>query len=242
MRNTTEKSVEVNILRHLANCLEERTRRQITVLSPSQLLEESIGYDDILHGLPRGWVIAIQFKRPEEFNRDFAKFKINVRQLNILHRLFPPENAFYFLSPFPTHLEFIHEQPRILQRSYAVDAHLMHHIITTRLPSVQTRTIRVHKFRNEVLFSGNRRRRLIHTPFDIEWFCRRFANNKIGINTRTSPRTKKFPDFTKSDFPYYDKSFKKYEITNLKEKYPYSKKPFKKYHMQLRDTFFMHMT
>ena len=37
MRNTTEKSVEVNILRHLANCLEERTHRQITVLSPSKV-------------------------------------------------------------------------------------------------------------------------------------------------------------------------------------------------------------
>ncbi len=59
MRNT-EKSIEVNILRHLANCLEERTRRQTTILSPSQILEESVGCDDILHGLPRGCAIAIQ--------------------------------------------------------------------------------------------------------------------------------------------------------------------------------------
>ena len=33
MRSTTEKSVEVNILRHLANCLEERTHRPFDVES-----------------------------------------------------------------------------------------------------------------------------------------------------------------------------------------------------------------
>jgi len=218
MRNTTEKSVEVNILRHLANCLERETHRQITVLSPSQLLEESIGYDDILHGLPRGWVIAIQFKRPKELSPDYARFKINISQMNVLCRLFPTNNAFYIFSPFPTHLEFIHAQPRILKRSYAVDAHILNRF----LPDGVIRTIRVHKSKNEILFSGNRLAKITHNPPNVESFCRRFASHKIGSKTG-SP-------FGKGDFP------------DFKENYPYYKKSFKKYHLKLKDVFYMHMT
>lgn len=219
MRNTTEKSVEVNILRHLANCLEERTHKQITVLSPSQLLEESLGYDDILHGLPRGWVIAIQFKRPKELDSDYARFKIDISQMNVLNRLFPHGNAFYIFSPFPTHLEFIREQSRILQRSYAVDANTLSSFLYTG----KTRTIRVHKSRNEILFSGNRLARITHRPFDVESFCRRFANHKIGSKTRSLFGKGNLSDFKENDYPYY-------------------KKFIKKHHLKLKDVFYMYIS
>lgn len=65
MRNT-EKSIEINVLRRLVNWLELRFQRKITVLAPTQNLEENVGYDKFLPALPDGMILAFQFKRPKE--------------------------------------------------------------------------------------------------------------------------------------------------------------------------------
>lgn len=205
MRKTTEKSVEVNVLRHLANCLEQRTGNQITVLSPTQNLELRVGYDDIIHGLPPGWVIALQFKRPEELNDDFARFVLDMRQLDVLIRLFPIHHAFYIFSPFPTHLEFIHAQRNILQRTYAVDVHdFSRHAPRNRVSSM----VKVHKRRNEISFSVNRNLHPLNA-FDVETFCQSFARHTIGSRTRHF-----FGDYKEDNYKkyYYEKTRKKSKI------------------------------
>ncbi len=110
--------------------------------------------------------------------------------IGVLRRLFPPLNVFYFLSPFSTHLEFIQEQSAILGRSYAVDAHMTHHLLTNLLSRSKTRTVRVRKSDGEVLFTGNRKRRTIRCPLDIDFFCRHFSSHGIGHPSGSPARGK----------------------------------------------------
>ena len=179
MRLTTEKSVETNVLRHLVNCLEERTGNKITIISPTQNFEEFVGYDDILHGLPPGEVIALQFKRPLQED-GYVKFILDVPQMKKMNELFPHNAAFYAFPPFPTHLELINAYDRILNDSLAIDVHNVADIVVTNQKTSEVRFFPHQDWQ----ISDNREFNDLNNLFPLENFCRDFSTGKIGTNTK----------------------------------------------------------
>lgn len=119
--NTSEKTVEVNVLHELANCIERATGRQVTIVSPTPFQENFLGYDDMLEGLGPGTIIALQFKRPFTKDPDHANFIISRDQYLTLSDLFDVNQAFYVFAPFPTIGEFIRIRPNLLQSTIIVD-------------------------------------------------------------------------------------------------------------------------
>ena len=110
MRTISEKTIEINILRHLANCIENRlSDSNVGVIAPTQNQEKNLGFDAILGSIKEQQVIAIQFKRPKmNTHPKHVKFKIDVEQQNVFTRYRSSIlHKFYILSPFVTHNEFI---------------------------------------------------------------------------------------------------------------------------------------
>ena len=179
MRNTTEKSIEVNVLRRLVNWLEIRLNEKITVLSPTQQLEFDVGYDDFLQGLPDGMIIALQFKRPEE-NGDMVDFTLNVPQMTKMDELFPTNCAFYVFSPFPTHLELISNYDNLLDDSMAIDVHDISNIVVT---NSATSTVRFHP-NNSRQISDNGQFHDLDRLFPVSDFCPRLKSKNVGKNSK----------------------------------------------------------
>ena len=176
MRKTSEKSLEINVLRHLVNWLEKRTGNKITVLSPTQNLEEHLGYDEILQGLPRGWVMALQFKKPTQ-ETAFMKFTINIPQMSTMTRLFPENCAFYVLPPYPTHLELINDYDQLLDNSLAVDVNHVSSFVTHNTSASEIRFFP----NNDKSISDNGAFQNLTNLFPLAEFCQKFPK-KIGIN------------------------------------------------------------
>ena len=187
MRKTTEKSIEINVLRKLVNCLEKKLKKQITVLAPSQRLEHNVGYDELLYGLPDGMVIVFQFKRPTEpraLRPSSTDFVVNVPQMHQLHILFPHGCAFYIFSPFPTHLNLINEYDDILDSSIAVDVHSIAVAARSLTPPLSHRrkfiTVR-HDGRGLKILNYSHSLNL-NPIFPVSVFCSEFYPYKPGIN------------------------------------------------------------
>ena len=119
---TSEKTVEVNVLHDLANCLEENYK--ITIIAPTQNEELDFGFDELFSNLPSGRILALQFKRPEERNNSEANFHISMPQLRTLKANFPNRNeAFHLFSPFPTIDQFRNTRQNLLESSSIVEIH-----------------------------------------------------------------------------------------------------------------------
>ena len=80
LQSISEKMLEINILRHLANCIEQYTESLVHIISPTQNQERCLGVDDYLKYNSR--VIDFQFKRPKRSSSRHASFKINRVQQN----------------------------------------------------------------------------------------------------------------------------------------------------------------
>lgn len=118
----SETSLEVNILRYLANCLERRrglAEGAVVPVSPTQPMERWLGFDAIV-GLPRGRYVALQFKRPEHVHGS-ARFELGDRQAMTLLR-YPRGSAFYVLPPARTNGEMSGLGRCLLHRARLVDA------------------------------------------------------------------------------------------------------------------------
>lgn len=125
MSKTSEKSIEINVLHKLVDCLEKKFNSQITVLAPTQRQERYWGFDDELYGLPNGRIIVLQFKRPYYgLSTRSVDFRVSVSQMCTLHDNIPWHNcAFYIFSPFPEELELVQRYGALLDRSMAIDVH-----------------------------------------------------------------------------------------------------------------------
>lgn len=176
---TSEKTVEVNVLRDLANCLQENTGRQVTIVAPTQIEERRYGYDDILKGLPPGRTIALQFKRPYPKNSDYADFQISGRQHSTLRRKFRlPNHAFYVLSPFPTIREIMNIRSTLLNKTIVIDVQSNSILNPHRR---RRRTIRIKKHpMTTVSISDHRRFTQIHDFRMADSLCHDLRSGAVG--------------------------------------------------------------
>jgi|GEM_PF-1716872 hypothetical protein len=143
LRNVSEKSIEINVLNELASFLWSRYKLTTTVISPTQVEEKNLCFDDIIEGLPSGLVLAIQFKRPYAMRRPrhVVKFTALTRQLSRLSNIFLPNEAFLFLTPLTTNNSLVSHRLGLLKITVALGVHLIPNV---RKTSQTTRTIRVY--------------------------------------------------------------------------------------------------
>ena len=119
----SEMSLETNILRYLANCLERRhdlAEGAVVPVSPTPHEEHTLGFDAMV-GLPRGRYAVLQFKRPTGWPVGRARFDIGDRQALTLLR-YPRGSAFYVLPPVRTNGEMAGFGRCLLHRARMVDA------------------------------------------------------------------------------------------------------------------------
>ncbi len=146
IHDTSEKTIENNVLVDISQFIHFRLHRQVTIISPTQPQERSLGFDDIIEGLPPGITLALQFKRPYPYNSvglsNFAKFTIDTSQLQTLLGHFNPGEAYFVFVPFPTTNELIKNRSNLLNIGVVVD---VHDVPNARKTTQHTRTVRVAK-------------------------------------------------------------------------------------------------
>lgn len=146
INETSEKTVETNILADISLWIRFFLHRQVTIISPTQWQERNLGFDEIIEGLPSGITMALQFKRPYPYSStrfsNFARFSIDTNQLQWLLGHFQPGEAYYVFVPFPTTREIINNRNNLLRSGVVVD---VHHIPNARKTVQRTRTVRVSK-------------------------------------------------------------------------------------------------
>lgn len=146
IHETSEKTIENNILADLSNWIHHRLHRQVTIISPTQRQEKNLGFDDIIEGLPPGITKVLQFKRPYPYDSrrlsNFAKFIIDTSQLQVLLGHFNPGEAYYVFVPLPTTNEVIRNRSSLLRIGMALDIHNVPHAMKT---TQRTRVVRVAK-------------------------------------------------------------------------------------------------
>ncbi len=197
---TSEKTVEVNVLSDMACLLESSTGRKVTIVSPTQSQENTLGFDDIIEGLPSGRAVALQFKRPFQLRRpsNAVRFIIDTQQLQRLLNNFMAGEAFYALVPFPLTTDLLRNRAQLLELSCALD---VFDIPNPRKISQNTRTIRHYtgttlsglsiigvEVSDPWTFEGLER---IST---LKSLCHQLIENRIGRSTREQrerPRERK---------------------------------------------------
>ena len=123
-RPPSEMSLEANILRYLANCLERRhglAEGAVVPVSPTPHEEHALGFDAAV-GLPPGRYAVLQFKRPVRWDGSGrACFKIGDEQaLRLLQ--YPRGSAFYVMPPVRTNGDMGRLGRCLLRRARLVDA------------------------------------------------------------------------------------------------------------------------
>ena len=196
LKNTSEKTVEINVLHELISCLENGLKKSITAFAPTQLEEKELGFDEIIDGLPPGRILALQFKRPQEHSTgvDFAKFSINSDQLRTLLQKFPHTGqAFYVFSSFPTTEEFVRERKQLMQRTVAVDIHDFEPFSGTR----QLRsTVKIEKRTCDVRIAHNRTYHQIMKKYTMKSLCENLAGCKIGMKIKSTHKLKNDAEYS----------------------------------------------
>ena len=123
-KRPSEAGLEVNVLRHLANCLEKKRRPDegaVTITVPTQPEENKLGFDAATDLAP-GLYVALQFKRPHDPENGAASFCLQTDQLCTLIRRYPPKSAFYVLPAVESNSEMWDAGDGLLGRACLVDA------------------------------------------------------------------------------------------------------------------------
>jgi len=146
LSETSEKTLEINVLNELAAYVWSRFKLTLTIIAPTQSDEDRLGFDEIMEGLPPGQVLAVQFKRPYEMGRpsDAVRFYLDTRQLNTLASNFSKRQAYLFLTPLPKNSQVVTNRLSLLRRTVALD---IFDIPNLRKTSQQTRTLRVYTYK-----------------------------------------------------------------------------------------------
>ena len=118
----SETSLEVNVLRYLANCIERKAclkEGSVAMASPTQNEEAHMGYDSQVE-LPDGRYVLLQFKRPLPCRPRFS-FGVPSAQVSLL---LGPETAssFFVLPAVGTNAEMWGAKASLLGRTLIVDA------------------------------------------------------------------------------------------------------------------------
>ena len=146
LTSTSERTAEINVLADIISELRDTFNVEVTVISPSQPQEADLGFDELLHGLPRGIIKVIQFKKPHPYSAhhlsNFARFYIDTMQLQILLGNFRPTQAYYAFLPLPTTIEIITNRVHLLDIGTMLD---IYDVPRRTKTSQITRTVRVSK-------------------------------------------------------------------------------------------------
>lgn len=140
---TSEKTIETNYLSEMSKKLSSHFL--VTIIGPSRVKESDVGFDAMMTGLPKGNVLVLQFKSPFPRRDRFARFTLNVPQLQTLLDRFRQGEAFYVLSPFTRTFDFItaHRRGDFLRETRLMD---VHDIPYGRKTSKKTRTIKYRSY------------------------------------------------------------------------------------------------
>ena len=148
----SEMSLETNVLRYLANCLECRAGLEegsVEMASPTQNEEAHMGYDSQVK-LPDGRYVLLQFKRPLPCRPNFS-FGVPSAQVSLL--LGPEtDSSFFALPAVGTNDEMWGAKTALLGRTAIVDAWDLYAPLAASMPEgfcwiygsePVTRTVRV---------------------------------------------------------------------------------------------------
>lgn len=187
LRETSEKTTEINTLSDVSSFLEIHSGRKVTIICPTQNDEKDLGFDDVIEGLPSGQVVAFQFKRPLPMQRDpsCTRFILDTDQLQKLLDNFSPAEAYYVFVPYPLNVDIVRNRSRLLQDADAVD---VYDVPKGRKTSQGSRTVRHH---GRIDSSGNRYSEIevtdprtyekIEKKSSLEDLSRRLIEGKVGI-------------------------------------------------------------
>ena len=188
LRETSEKTTELNILSDVTKFVEQLSGRAVTIIAPTQNQEKTLGFDEILEGLPSGRVIAFQFKRPYHMKRprNCTRFKIDTQQLQWLLFNFHRRTAYYVFVPYPYNLDIINNRQTLLIDSISVD---VHDIPRAQKISQRTRTVRFNRQSNLRTISlglpanleivDPRKYEPVEKILNLKSLCERFAEGEI---------------------------------------------------------------
>jgi len=143
LRQTSEKTAEINTLSDLTSLIENISGKKVTIISPTQNDERNLGFDEIVEGLPTGQVIAFQFKRPFSMKRPrhCVRFIIGTQQLQTLLNIFLPQEAYYAFVPYPLNRDMIKNRKNLLRDTIALD---VYNVPKGRKTRQKTRTVRYY--------------------------------------------------------------------------------------------------
>ena len=188
LHETSEKTIENNVLSDISNFIQNKMHRQVTIISPTQKEELTLGFDDIIEGLPPGCTLAFQFKRPYPYSSkrhsNFAKFVINTLQLQTLLGNFFQGEAFYVFVPLPTTQEIVRNRSNLLALSLALDIY----DVPKRTKTTQkTRVVRVTKssLSPNLEIADPRKFDKVEKVLTLENICNLVGNMELGRNTAT---------------------------------------------------------
>jgi len=173
-----EKTIEINYLSELVRRL---PFMRFTILGPSRVYENDLGYDAMLEGLPAGQLFAIQFKRPLERADGYARFTINVNQLQVLLDRFQQRQAFYALLPYTRTRDFIiaHQNGSFIGNTRLLD---VHDILHGRKTTQKSRTIKFIDI-NTIEVTDPWKYEEIPKSYGMEEIESLIMDNAIGLKT-----------------------------------------------------------
>lgn len=182
---TSEKTLEVNVLGAISRYIEVNYERQVRIIAPTQNQELVLGYDEMVE-LFHGYTVFLQFKRPYPYpsngkNNDSAKFVLDTRQMQTLLSNFRPNEAFYVLVPLPTTAEFLTNLSNLLTAGIVVD---VYDIPRRNKVSQKTRTVRMSKpnaTSKSIRIADPREFEDITTTSTLETLCTRMYNGEFGV-------------------------------------------------------------
>lgn len=202
LTKTSEKTVEINTCGDLTSLIERRSRRRVTIISPTQQDERHLGFDEMIEGLPAGQVVALQFKRPYTMMRppDCVRFVISTRQLRSLLNIFLPQQAYYVFVPYPLNVDLVRNRRNLLRDTITVD---VHNIPRGRKVGQKTRTVRCYppvvtlrgRFHRMLRIADPRKFETIKKVDSLENLAEKLIERKIGLQV---PRPRKRKESTPS--------------------------------------------
>ena len=189
IQETSEKTVEVNVLNEMAAYLVKRTRAVPTFIAPTQNMEDTLGFDEYIRGLPNGILVCLQFKRPFPLNRpaNYVRFLLDTSQLQTLLGNFQRNQVFYVFSPIPFVYDVSGMRRRLLRISLAVDPH---NIPNARKTTQKTRTVRMSRTGFDISIADPREYQSVHNVLSLGRLCNAMLSKDAGIRVNEETKEK----------------------------------------------------
>jgi hypothetical protein len=187
LRETSEKTTEINTLSDISSFIERISRRKVTIICPTQNDEKDLGFDEIIEELPAGQLVAFQFKRPLATRRDptCTRFVLDTEQLQKLLDNFYPTEAYYVFVPYPLNADIVLNRNRLLLDADTVDAYDIPH---GRKTIQGTRTVRHYRhidaqgnYLSEIEVTDPRTYEKVEKKHSLQDLAKRLVEGEIGV-------------------------------------------------------------